>query len=221
VAAAEALGFGAVDDVVVTGCRRHLPGVQGPGVDHVRALVRVGSTVIVADTLSPSGPLIGTPDTAEVFFHTTVAPGVAVLDGSHVRLSDAAQFVRVFEVLDEPGTQVDLIDDPADRMTLYSSAYGERSIGTTIRVRVPLPQTVVLVSVLRKPDVSVTRARTGVGEIGCAVVEGHTRRIVSLRLDPFAVQVGGRLITGSSAAFPPSPTPSVPDSLEWLDELET
>jgi hypothetical protein len=138
-----------------------------------------------------------------------------------VRLTDEERFVRVFEVLDEPRAQLDLIDSSSDRASQYSNAYGEVTGGTTIRVSVPVQQTVVLVSVIRLPEVSVTRARTRVGEVGCAISEPHgVRRIVSLRLDPFAVTVGGRVITGSGTAPATVHAPAGSSSLEWLDELD-
>ncbi len=219
VARAEALGFGAHDDVIATGCRQHLPGLQGAGVDHVRALVRIGSTVIITDMLSPTDGLVDIAHTAVLYFHTPVAPGQAVVEGPRVRLTDAAQFVRVFEVLDEPAASVDLIDSPDDHASLYSSSYGKASTGTTIRVSLPVPQTVVVVTVLRAPDVSVTRMRSRVGQIGCAVEKGHVRRIVSLRIDPFAVYVGGRFVAGASGALPDGRSGD-PRSLAWLDELD-
>ena len=218
VASAEMLGFGAREDVMVTGCRQQLRGLDGAGVDHVRVLVRVGSTVIIADALSPTAGLVDIAYTAAAYFHTPATPGAAVVDGHRVRLTDASQFIRVFEVLDEPHAAVDLIDVPVDLAALYSSAYGEAATGTTIRVSVPVRQTVVLVSVIRDPGVAVTRTRTRVGQIGCAIEDGHTRRILSLRLDPFAAYVGGRSITGLPEAMPAGPRPA--ESLEWLDELD-
>jgi hypothetical protein len=221
VASAEPLGFGALDDVMATGCRRNLPGTQGMGVEHARVFVRVGSTVIVADALSPREGVIGMAHTAAIYFHTTIAPGIAVRDGHCVRLTDEARFVRVFEVLDEPRAQLDLIDSSTDWASQYSNAYGEVTGGTTIRVSVPVQQTVVLVSVIRLPEVSVTRARARVGEVGCAISEPHgVRRIVSFRLDPFAVTVGGRVITGSGTAPATVHAPVGSSSLEWLDELD-
>jgi hypothetical protein len=220
VAAAEALGFGVVEDVMATGCRRHLPGLDGPGLDHTRALVRIGATVIVIDTLGPRAGVINVAHTAVLYFHTTVAPGVATVEGNLVSLTDAARFVRVFEVLDEPRAQIDLIENAVDLAAIYSPAYGERVTGTAIRVSVPVHETIALVCVLRSPEVSVTRARTRIGQIGCAVNEGHVRRILSLRLDPFAVFVGGRTIVDASAP-PSSRDPSRPSgSLEWLDEID-
>jgi Heparinase II/III N-terminus/Heparinase II/III-like protein len=216
VATGEALGFGAQEDVVVAGCRK-LPGSQHAGVDHTRALVRVGSTVIIIDALGSGTAAL---HTAALYFHTTVAPDVAVRDGNHVRLTDTVQFVRVFEVLDEPRARIDVIDDPSDPLARYSRAYGEVSAGATIRVSVPVEGLVVLIAVIRNPEVSVTRANTRVGDIGCAILEGHSRRIISVRLDPFAVQVGGRAITGSTATSAPR-APSTPTSLEWLDEIDS
>jgi hypothetical protein len=72
-------------------------------------------------------------------------------------------------------------------------------------------------SVIRNPEVLVTRTSTRVGDIGCAIAEGHTRRIINVRLDPFAVQVGGRAMTGSTTPR----APSSPASLEWLDEIDS
>ena len=220
VAAAEALGFGVVDDVVATGCKRHVSGLQGAGVDHTRAFLRVGPTIIIVDTLSPRVGVGKAAHTATVYFHTTVAPGVAASDGKQVRLTDAARFVRVFEVLDEPRARIDLIDDPADLAALYSPVYAEAMTGTTIRVTVPVEETVALICVLRSPEVSVTRARTRIGQIGCAINETHTRRIVSLRTDPFGVFVGGQAIVGANAATTPRAAARPTDSLEWLDEIE-
>jgi hypothetical protein len=204
---------------MATGCRRHLPGLDGPGVDHTRALARIGGTVIVIDTLAPRAGVISADQTAVLYFHTTVAPGVARLEGNQVSLTDAARFVRVFEVLDEPRAQIDLIEDAVDLAAIYSPAYGECMTGTTIRVSVPVRETIALVCVLRSPEVSVTRARTRIGQISCAIDEGHTRRILSVRLDPFGVFVGGRAIVGASAPAPRDPSrPS--GSLEWLDEID-
>jgi hypothetical protein len=220
VAAGEALGFGAVDDVVATGCRRRAPGLHGPGVDHTRALVRVGSTVIIVDTLQPREAVAGMAYTAALYFHTPVAPGVAAAEGNQVRLTDRARFVRIFEVLDEPRAQVDLIDTPADLASGYSPGYGDIVTGTTIRVSIPVQEMTVLVCVLRSPEVSVTRTGSRTGQIGCAIDEGHVRRVVSLRLDPFGVFVGGRAIVGAPApATPPAPT-RANSSLEWLDEID-
>jgi hypothetical protein len=220
VAVGEALGFGTVDDVAATGCKRHLPGLRGAGVDHTRALVRVGSTIIIVDTLSPRVGVGKVAHMATVYFHTTVAPGIAALDGKHVRLTDKARFVRVFEVLDEPRAQIDLIDNPADLAALYSPVYAEAVKGTTIRVSIPVEETVALVCVLRSPEVSVTRAHTRTGHFGCAINETHTRRIVSLRTEPFGVFVGGQAIVGASAPATPRPAARPTDSLAWLDEIE-
>jgi hypothetical protein len=155
-----------------------------------------------------------------VYFHTTVAPGVAAADGKQVRLTDAARFVRVFEVLDEPGAQIDLIDHASDLAAVYSPVYAERATGTTIRVSIPVEETVTLVCVLRSPEVSVTRTPTRTGQIDCAINETHARRIVSLRPEPFGVFVGGQAIVGASAPTTPRPTTRPGDSLEWLDEIE-
>lgn len=230
VASAEPLGFGARDDMMATGCRRNLPALQGMGVEHVRVLVRVGSTVIVADVLNSRDSVIGAASAAAVYFHTTVAPGIAVRDGHCVRLTDASRFVRVFEVLDEPGAQIDLIENPADLASQYSSAYGELTGGTTIRVSVPVAsrQTVSLVSVLRVPEVSVevtrtdsdTRTRTRAGQMEYVISESHARRIVSLRLDPFGVYIGGHAIIGSDATPAAVHARAGSDSLEWLDEIK-
>ena len=219
VASGEALGLGALEDVMVAGGRRRVPGLEGQGVDHMRALVRIGSTIIIVDALNPRGSVIGIAHNAALHFHTTVAPGVAVAEGNQVRLTDTARFVRVFEVLDEPRARVELIDIAADLMAHYSPAYGEWSAGTTIRISVPVPEAVTLVSVLRSPEVAVTRTRTRAGYVGCAIDEGHTRRILSLRLDPFGVFVGGRAIVGASTA-PAEAGSRTPDSLEWLDEID-
>ena len=85
---------------------------------------------------------------------------------------------------------------------------------------IPLQETVSLVCLRRSPEVSVTRVRSRVGHIGCAIEEAHTRRIVSVRPDPFGVFVGGRaIVTGDGRATPRSAArPS--DSLEWLDEID-
>lgn len=220
VASAEALAFGAEGDVVATGSRRRLPGLHGT-VEHTRALVRVGETVIVVDALSPRAGGSGPAHTAALYFHTTTAPGVAVRDEHRVRLSDAARFVRVFEVLDEPRASIDLVDDPANPTAQYSTAYGEISSGTTIRVSIPVEQTVVLACAFRLPEVTVTRARTRIGHVGCAIEDGHTRRIVSVRMDPFAVFVGGRAVTASDPARgTPAPAARPSDALEWLDEID-
>jgi hypothetical protein len=106
-----------------------------------------------------------------------------------------------------------------DFAALYSGLYGDVSTGTTIRVSVPVQHTVVLMSVIRDPEVTVSRTRTHVGQLGCAIENGHTKRIVSLRLDPFAAFVSGRAITGLSE--PVAVGPRAADSLEWLDELDT
>lgn len=220
VAVAEALGFGTVEDVVAMGCKRHLAGLKGAGVDHARTLLRVGSTVIIADTLSPRPGVGPAEHVATVYFHTAVSPAAAALDGRQVRLTDAARFARVFEVLDEPEAQVDLIDNPADLAMTYSPAYGEIATGTTIRVTVPVKATVALVCVVRSPEVSVTRTRGRAGQIGCAIDETHTRRIVSLRQEPFGVFVGGRAIVGANGSTTSRPAARPIDSLEWLDEIE-
>lgn len=220
IATAEPLGFGVVDDVVASGCRRHLPGSEGAGVDHTRVFVRVGPTVIIVDMLNPRAGVVSTTHTAAFHFHTTVAPGVAVAEGHQVRLTDAARFVRVFEVLDEPRAQVDLFADAADPVALVSPAYGERSTGTTIRVSVPVRDSVTLVSVLRSPEASVTRVPARAGQIACAIDEGHTRRILGVRLDPFGVFVGGRAIVGATAPSPPHTPARATGSLEWLDEID-
>jgi hypothetical protein len=217
---AEPLGFGALDDIVAMGCRRRVPGVQGPGVDHTRTLVCVGSTVIIADTLSPRSGVVPTAHAATIYFHTVVAAGAAAAEGMQVRLTDAARFVRVFEVLDEPRAQVDLIDDPHDLAALYSPAYGESITGTTIRVSIPVQETVSLVCVLRSPEVSVTRARTRIGQIGCAIEGTHARRIVSLRPDPFGVFVGGQAVVATTGLAAPRRAAPAPDSMEWLDEID-
>jgi hypothetical protein len=66
----------------------------------------------------------------------------------------------------------------------------------------------------------VTRTRSRIGQIGCAIDEGHLRRMVSLRPDPFGVFVGGRAIVG--APNPAAAATTAPSkSLEWLDEIET
>jgi hypothetical protein len=219
VAAGEALGFGAVGDVVATGCRRHAPGLHGPGVDHTRALVRVGSTLLIVDTFAPREAVASMAYTAALYFHTTVAPGVAVASGNQVRLTDAARFVRVFEVLDEPRAHIDLIDDPNDLAASCSPAYGELVASTTIRVSIPVQETLALVSVLRSPEVSVTRTRARIGQIGCAINDSHLRRVVSIRPEPFGVFVGGRAIV--DAANPDAPATAAPSkSLEWLDEID-
>jgi hypothetical protein len=220
VAVGEALGFGAVGDVVATGCRRRLHGLQGAGVDHTRALVRVGPTLIIVDMLQPRAGVGTTSYTATLYFHTTVAPGVAAAEGSQVRLTDAARFVRVFEVLDEPRAQIDLLDNPADLSSLYSPAYGERVTGTTIRVTIPVKETLALVCVLRSPEVSVARTRSRIGQIGCAINETHTRRVVSLRPEPFGVFVGGRAIVGATSPAPERTAATPSNSLEWLDEID-
>jgi len=220
VVSAEPLGFGVVDDVMAAGCRRHLPGGEGTGVDHTRVLVRIGPTVIIVDMLNPRAGVVSTAHTATLHFHTPVAPGVAVLEGHQVRLTDAARFVRVFEVLDEPRAQVELISDATDLAAVVSPAYGERSVGTTIRVSVPVRESVALVSVLRSPEVSVTRVQARGGQIGCAIDEGHTRRILGVHLDPFGVFVGGRAIVGATPPPPPRALSRTTDSLEWLDDID-
>jgi hypothetical protein len=218
VTAADALGFGVTGDVVVTGCRRRLPGVDGTGVDHTRVLVRAGTTTILADWFDPGAPASRPEHTASLFFHTPVAPGTAVVEGQRVRLTDAAQFIRVFEVLDEPRATVEILE-PTDPASRYSALYGESATGTTILVSVPIAQATLLVSVIRDPGVAVTRTRTRVGHMGCAIEDGHTRRILSLRLDPFAVFMGGRPVTAASDTASPRPRDES-DSLAWLDELD-
>ncbi|HKW13815.1 MAG TPA: hypothetical protein VJS69_04955, partial [Candidatus Krumholzibacteria bacterium] len=195
-------------------------GLHGPGVDHTRTLVRVGSTVIIVDTLQPREAVARTAYTATLYFHTPVAPGIAVAEGSQVRLTDAARFVRVFEVLDEPRAEVDLIDNPGDLAAGYAPGYGELVTGTTIRVTIPVQEMLALVCVVRSPEVSVTMTRSRVGEIGCAITENHVRRLVSLRLDPFGVFVGGRAIVGASATTRSRTSANANDSLEWLDEID-
>jgi hypothetical protein len=220
VAAGEALGFGAVGDVMATGCRRQAPGLHGPGVDHTRTLVRVGPTVIIVDTLQPREAVASMAYTATLYFHTTVAPGIAVREGNQVRLTDAARFVRVFEVLDEPRAQVDLIDNPVDLAAEYSPGYGDVVNGATIRVSIPVQEMLAVVCVVRSPEVSVVRTRSRIGQIGCAIDERHMRRVVGLRLDPFGVFVGGRAIVGGSAPTPPHTTTGTNNSLAWLDEID-
>src|SRR5690349_20534011 len=111
-ASGEALGFGAVGDVLAMGCRRDAPALSGAGLDHTRALVRVGATLLIVDTIAPREAVPNMAHTAALYFHTTVAPGVAAAEGNQVRLTDAVRFVRVFEVLDEPRAHIDLIDVP-------------------------------------------------------------------------------------------------------------
>ncbi len=219
VASGEALGFGVVGDVAATGCRRHVPGLHGAGVDHTRALLRIGSTILIVDTLSPRAGVGKAVHTATVYFHTAVASGVAALDGRRVRLTDAARFVRVFEVLDEPRAEIVLVD-PADPASMYSPAYAESVKGATIRVSIPVEEAVTLVCVLRSPEVSVTRTRTRAGHFGCAIGELHRRRIVSVRTEPFDVVVGGRAIVGATTSALPRPAARPTDSLAWLDEIE-
>lgn len=215
----DALGFGMTDGVVATGCRRQLPARNGAGVDHVRSLIRAGSTLVVVDLLGPRDIVGDVAPVAVLYFHTTAAPGTAVVEGNRVRLTDSGEFVRVFEVLEEPNASVDVLDDPNDRAALYSTAYGEASTGTTIRVSVPVQQPVLLVSVFRDPVVSVARTRMDVGEIGCAIEDGHARHIIRLRVDPFAVYAGGSLVAGGEET-PPAGTPGDANSMAWLDELD-
>ncbi|HEX6790320.1 MAG TPA: alginate lyase family protein, partial [Candidatus Krumholzibacteria bacterium] len=196
IATGDPLGFGMTDGVVATGCRRQLPARQGAGVDHARCLIRAGSTVVMVDLLGPRDVVAGAAPVAALYFHTALAPESAVVEGTRVRLTDPAQFVRVFEVLEDPGVTVEVIDRPGDPDAMCSTMYGEVSTATTIRVTVPVPQPVLLVSVLREPTVAVTRTRMGVGEIGCAIEDGHVRRVLRVRVDPFAVYAGGRLIAG-------------------------
>ena len=92
--------------------------------------------------------------------------------------------------------------------------------GTTIRVSIPVAETVTLVCVLRSPEVSVTREPASTGQVGCAINETHTRRIVGLRTEPFGVFVGGQAIVGASASATPHPAARPTDSLAWLDEIE-
>jgi hypothetical protein len=218
IAAGEALAFGAVDDVTAAGCRRRLPGREGAEFDHVRALVRVGSTLIVADALSPRAGADGGAHDAELYFHTTVPSGAAAVDGLHVRLADAARFVRVFEVLDEPAALIEVLDRPDDLASMYSTVYGERSTGATIRVRVPLTRPTVVLTVLRDPATGVRRAHTRTGFVACVIEQAHRRHVVGIRLDPFAVHVGGRAIAAAPGAMPESHRDS--NSLAWLDELD-
>jgi hypothetical protein len=218
VASSEALGFGVSGDVVVTGCRRQLPGLDGAAVSHTRVLLRAGSTVIVTDAFDPGAPAGRGGHSAALYFHTPIPSGTAVVEGQRVRMTDSARFIRVFEVLDEPRATVEILD-AADRASQYSPIYGEIATGTTIRVTVPVEQMTVIVTAFRDPEVAVTRMHARVGQIGCAVEDGHSRRILSLCLDPFAAYVGGRPVTAVSdpaAARPHGES----NSLAWLDELD-
>ncbi|HET6348990.1 MAG TPA: alginate lyase family protein [Candidatus Krumholzibacteria bacterium] len=217
IATGQALAFGAVGGVLATGCRRRLAGREGAGVDHIRGLVCINSTVIVVDTVTPRET--HEEYSAELYFHTRTAPRSAVLEGKHVRLTDAAAFVRVFEVVGEPVAGIDVIDNGTDHASWFSESYGEVSTGTTIRVRVGVPRAVTTVSVFRTPDVSVRRMPAREGHIRCAIDGGHARHIVYMQLDPFQVRVGGRAVTG---AVTPSPqdTARAADELGWLDEID-
>lgn len=216
VAAGEALAFGAVDDVVATGCRRRIPGEGGANFDHVRALVLAGDTLIVADTIhARSEPGAGT-HWAEINFHTPVVPGAAVREGLRVRLTDARRFVRVFEVLAAPGVHLDVLDDPAGFDGRWSRWYGDLRHGVTLRVLADLEKPVTVVSVLRDPATEVERLRARPGEIACAVATAHRRRLLTVTLEPFAVRTGGRVVAGLSAGAAAAPV-----EMGWIDELES
>jgi hypothetical protein len=217
VAAGEALAFGAVDDVVATGCHRRIPGEGGANFDHVRALVLVEDTLIVADTLYARSEPGARAHRAEVYFHTPVSPGAAVKDGLRVRLTDARRFVRVFEVLGAPDARLDVLDDPADLDGRWSRWYGDLRHGVTLRVSVDLEKPVTLVTVLRDPGVEVERLRARPGEIACAVSTRHRRRLVTITLDPFAVRTGGRIVAGLAAGG----GAAAPVAMDWIDEIES
>lgn len=219
IAAGEALGFGALDDVMATGCRRLIPGAQGTGVEHTRALVRVAATVLVIDRIKPVMGVTTPSHDIECYFHTPIAPGVACVEGRQVRLTDSTRFVRIFEALEPPAAQLDLVGE-SDLAALYSPAYGEKANGTTIRVRVPVREPVVVVCALRSPEVAVTRAQSREGHIAFSIDNGHVRRLVNVRFDPFGVFVGGRAIVGATPR-PSSRAPgTAPVSLAWLDEID-
>jgi len=219
VAPGEALGFGAVGDVMATGCRRFEPGLHGAGVDHVRVLVRVAATVLVIDRMVPRAGVTAGEHTAELYFHTPARPGVAVHEGSLVRLPDPRRFVRIFEVIGDPQAGIELID-PTDPAALYSTAYGECTTGTTIRVTRTVREAATLVCALRSPEVSVTHQDARGDLIACVIDELHVRRLVDVRLKPFGVFVGGRAIVGAGTTTPAREPVQTADSLAWLDEID-
>jgi len=202
-------------DVVAVASRHSLPGAGGAAFLHTRAVVKVGATVLVADAVQPRGS--AGSHWAAAMFHTPLAPGSAVADGDRVRLTDAARFVRVFEAFGERPLRVEVMDGK-DIASQYSRWHGDLQRGVTLRVSADFDSAFAMVSVLRTPEVTVEPIRMGPTEITFAVESPGRRRIVTIRLDPLSIVVGGRVIVGPGKR-PPTNASVTPSSMDWLDEL--
>lgn len=226
VAKGEYLGSATAGDLTGVGCRRRLVGDGNEPFDHTRALVRAGDVVLVVDVIRPRADVavLGLTHSATVSFHTPLARGTAVADGSRVRLTDAARFVRVMECFSDPACRVDVLDDPADPMSWYSPRYGELCTGVTVRVTAEFEATLTVVTAIRPPDVAVSPLELTAARTVFAIAGAHRRRVVRVHTDPFVIATGGYALVGrdDAGALSPLPTaarPPLPIDLAWLDEL--
>ncbi|HEU4364730.1 MAG TPA: alginate lyase family protein [Candidatus Krumholzibacteria bacterium] len=226
VAKGEYLGSGTAHDLTGVGCRRRLFGEANSALEHTRALVRAGEVVLVVDGIRPrpGAPAVGLTHTAVLGFRTPLSRGTAVAEGSRVRLTDAARFVRVMECFADAACRIDVVDDPADPLSWHSPRYGELRTGVTVRVAADFEATLTVVTAIHPPDVAVTPLELTAACAVIAVASAHRRRVVRVHMDPFLIASGGYALVGrdGGGALPPGRTsaPALPPSdLTWLDDL--
>ncbi|HEX5133376.1 MAG TPA: alginate lyase family protein [Candidatus Krumholzibacteria bacterium] len=225
VAIADYLGSGTVRELTGIGSRRKLAGGDGALLEHTRALVRAGETVLVVDTIRPrSGAAVpGMTHTVEIHLHTPTPPGSARVEGNRVRLADGSRFVRVMDVFSDQPTHVALAV-PADPMSSYSTRYGERHEGITVTIAAEFEAACTVVTAIRPPDVGVTVTEMSPQRVVCSIDTGHQHRVVRVQVDPFLIAAGGYALAGRDPAALASPDPhgvvrSDPADLAWLDEI--
>jgi hypothetical protein len=226
VAGGEYLGFGATPGAVGIGNRRKLQGVGGVPMEHTRALVIARGTVVVLDSIRARDESSVAPHThlARICFRTPTPPGTASADGRRAGLADPRHFARVVEAFSDQRSHVEVVDDPTDRNGWYSRWYGDLQRGVAVRVSAEFESSVLVASVIRGADVSVTPVRLDAADTVVAIESHAERRLIRVCFEPFAIVVGGRTLVGRGAdaaslaevRAPASRTSSTP---AWLDEL--
>ncbi len=223
VAVGEYLGSATVNDMTGIACRRRLTAAGDVPLEHTRVLVRAGDVVIVADMIHPrpGTPAFGVTHAAVIDFRTPTHRGSAAVDGTRVRLTDAARFVRVMESFCDHPVRVAIVDQPTDPASWYSPHYGELRTGVTVRVTAEFETSVVIVTAIRPPDVAVVPVEMKPGSAVFAIETAHRRRIARIHADPPTVAIGGYTLVGKAGdgPIPPPVAPRRVGDLTWLDEL--
>ncbi len=222
VACGEALGFGTARGAFATGTRRRLQGSDGTPFDHTRGFVMSDGIVLVIDAIHARQDSMVVPHThlARLCYRTPTPHGTSGVDGVRVRISDSRRFARIVEAFSNRPVHVETIDDPADRACWYSYRYGELRSGVAVRVNAEFERSVVVVTAIRGPDVSIVPRRMEDSEVLVAIESHAGRRLVQVRFDPFSAVVGGRVLAGRGAnPHQPSTRVGTSSTPEWLDEL--